>query len=61
MSYRGESVSNPLASLSSAARGPPFCSYHVTTSYCVSMTEQATAKCCLINLLILYEPKNVAT
>ena len=33
--------SDPLAS---AARKPFFCSSHIMTSYCVSTTEQATAK-----------------
>ena len=30
-----------------AARGPLFCSYRIMTSYCVSITEQTTAKCSL--------------
>ena len=36
------------------ARGPLFCSYHIMTSYRVSITEQTTAKC---YLCIGYKPK----
>ena len=35
-------------SLALAVRGPLFCSYHIMTSYSVSITERAKAKCYLV-------------